>query len=229
MLFTDELFIWRHRPSEKKQLENTRFKNQSWVQHVLFSVLSVWMWVHVDGAWLRLCSTDSSPGGATSFSNRHDLIYESFTRGNNEERKIPSIKSSLFTVYCCLLLLVFNAPVISCLSPPCVRIELTHRLTSQRFDWVCLAFSDVKAGTAAPAATEKLSRNVTTLNRLSVRGLGQERGAIRAEPGSQPAYQSTQRVGWRDGGLTDLWTASRETHLLLFLLSNILSCMFKQL
>lgn len=229
MLFTDELFIWRNRPSEKKQLENTRFKNQSWVQHVLFSVLSVWMWVHVDGAWLRVCSTDSSPGGATSFSNRHDLIYESFTRGNNEERKIPSIKSSLFTVYCCLLLLIFNAPVISCLSPPCVRIELTHRLTSQRFDWVCLASSDVKTGRAAPAATEKLSRNVTTLNRLSVRGLGLERRAIRAEPGSQPAYQSTQRVGWRDGGLTDLWTASRGTHLLLFLLSNTLSCMFKQL
>lgn len=67
-----------------------------------------------------------------------------------------------------------------------------------------MAFSDVKAGTAAPAATEKLSQNVTTLNRLSVRGLGQERRAIRAEPGSQPAYQSTQRVGWRDGGLTDL-------------------------
>lgn len=67
-----------------------------------------------------------------------------------------------------------------------------------------MASSDVKTGRVAPAATEKLSRNVTTLNRLSVRGLGQERRAIRAEPGSQPAYQSTQRVGWRDGGLTDL-------------------------
>lgn len=97
-------------------------------------------------------------------------------------------------------------PVISCLFSPCVRIQLTHRLPSQRFDWVSLASSDVKARGAAPAATEKLSQNVTTLNCLSVRGLGLKRRAISAEPGSQPAYWTTQRLA----GEMAVWLISEQ-------------------
>lgn len=45
---------------------------------------------------------------ARIFNKRHGLIYESFSRGKNEERKSPST-------------VVFNAPVISC-------VDLSHSL-----------------------------------------------------------------------------------------------------
>ena len=80
----------------------TRFKNQSWVQHVLFSVLSVWMCVHVDSAFARQILRLVEPLLLIIAT-----IYESFTRWNNEECKIPSIQSSVFTVYWSHLLLVF--------------------------------------------------------------------------------------------------------------------------